>query len=181
MRKLRDRISKGEIVVTATDKSGRLAVSSRECYKLQGAPHVAGDQPVGWEEVERVKSTISSTNRVLAKMFRVGEDWGEQGQWRVGRALGEVSTIIPQMSMLPKDHKPLGKDGVPKGRPVCSASSTINQRISDILTDILQGVASSDTEFCEINSTEDLMAKVEDFNQLIREGKVKDPRLLVGS
>ena len=46
--KLRERAKSGEIVITCTDKSNGFAASTRENYRLQGAPHVAGDKKVTW-------------------------------------------------------------------------------------------------------------------------------------
>ena len=40
--KLQQRALRGEIVITSTDKSGKLCVSTRECYRQQGKPHVQG-------------------------------------------------------------------------------------------------------------------------------------------
>ena len=44
--KLRSRTKSGEIVITVTDKSGKMSVSSRENYRLQGAPHTSKDEKV---------------------------------------------------------------------------------------------------------------------------------------
>ena len=91
---------------------------------------------MGWKEVEGAKRKIKSHTRFLTKMFSMGEDWGESNCQRVSRAMNETSSIIPQTSLTQKDHKPPGLLGVPKVRLLCNASSTTNQHISDLLTDI---------------------------------------------
>ena len=42
--KLKKRTKAGEIVITVTDKSGKMSVSSQENYRLQGAPHTRQDE-----------------------------------------------------------------------------------------------------------------------------------------
>ena len=69
---------------------------------------------------------------------------------RVRYALGEVSTILPQMSNTPKDHKPLPASGVPKSRPLCDASATINSRVSDLVSDILSYMFMADDDGIEL-------------------------------
>ena len=46
----------------------------------------------------------------------------------------EENSIIPQLVMTHKDHKKIS-GSVPATRPVCEASGTMNQRLSDMLRD----------------------------------------------
>ena len=75
----------------------------------------------------------------------------------------------------------MDENGIPQGRGVCGASSTINQRMSDLLSDLLVGTASSEKESFESSSTEDMIAAVDDFNDKVRVGKIKEGSLMVGS
>ena len=133
IKKLLDRQKKGEIVIQNTDKSGKIAVASQENYAKQGDVHVAGDEVVTWKEVEKAKNEVQCHARTLANVFKMGEDWGGGGESRVRGAMGEGVTIIPSMINTVKDHKILPESGVPKTRPICTASHTADKRVSDNL------------------------------------------------
>ena len=96
-------------------------------------------------------------------------------------ALNSMQSIVPQMTTTPKDHKPLPDSGVPKSRPLCNASQTINGRLSEAVSDTLSDMLAADGDSAEVVSTEDLLSKVEDFNNLIREGQVEGDKLVLGS
>ena len=84
--------------------------------------------------------------------------------------MNKKSTVIPLMIITNKDHKKTGEDGTPAVRPICGAGTTINQRASDALTDILQSVAKSEENTSsECTSTEDYISRVEDLNRAIRD------------
>ena len=70
--------------------------------------------------------------------------------------------------------------GLPKTRPVCEASSTHNQRLSDLLSDIM-GVTFKLEETIESVSTEDLLSKIEALNSRIEDGEVSPKKLIIGS
>ena len=52
LRTLNDRINKGEIMVTPTDKSGRFAVLTTDQYLESGRVHASKDQKIGWGELK---------------------------------------------------------------------------------------------------------------------------------
>ena len=118
---MKKRKKEGGIVISETDKSGRLTVSTPENYEEQGRQHVEKDIPIGWKEVEEIKKEVAGHNRCVKNIFRMGKDWGEKEEERVGRTMMEGNTVIPGMYMNQKDHKPLPENGIPKTRPVCSA------------------------------------------------------------
>ena len=93
----------------------------------------------------------------------------------------EGRTEIPQMDVYPKDHKDPHPDGTPKGRPVCKANNTMNQRISDLCSDALGALFSADEDGCEVQSTEDLLSRINELNRQIREKDVNSSSMMVGS
>ena len=94
--------------------------------------------------------------------------------------MNEESTIIPQMDIFPKDHKNTHPDGTPKGRPVCKASNTMNQRVSDLCSDVLGAVYNSE-EGHEVQSAEHLLSRIEELNAKIRKKEINSERMMVGS
>ena len=80
--------------------------------------------------------------------------------------------MIPVLSVMPKDHKPLNKDGEPKTRPVVGADTCANGRMSDIMSDFLGPVADAIKESDECKSTEEMLYKTEEATKVIeREGE----------
>ena len=78
IKSLRARIEAEEIVVYPTDKSGRLAVTSRSSYSQQGAKHVAGDRVVDWVEVEAAQITVKHHLWALNRVFNPGQNHDEK-------------------------------------------------------------------------------------------------------
>ena len=113
---------------------------------------------MSWKDIEKAKAEVTAHTKEVTNIFGMGKDWGEKGEWRLRRAMHENITVIPQMSCTQKDHKQLPETGVPKTRPICDASCTINQRISDTVTDVLQALSLADDDTCEVVSTDDLMS-----------------------
>ena len=82
---------------------------------------------------------MEAHTRALANVFQMGQELGEKEEARVRRSMNMKATIIPQLILTQKDHKKFsGK--VPQTRPICSAGQTINQRVSDLVTDSLQAL-----------------------------------------
>ena len=162
-------------------KSGKLTVSTYASYIEQGLPHTKKDKKVGWKEVMLSKEEVLSHTRVLSHVFRVGETHGEKNQNRVKKALHEDITVVPNLTILQKDHKPVDPEtGLPATRPVCEASVTFNQRANQHLCTILQGVTRSDPT-CEKISTEDMISRIDHLNKEIEEGKIEPKNMIVGS
>ena len=58
------------IVVSQTDKSGKLTVSTPANYVQQGLKHVQGDKKVSWKEVIKIKNLVKCHTRAIANIFR---------------------------------------------------------------------------------------------------------------
>ena len=155
-------------------------MSSRDNYRQQGAPHVKNDIPIDWEGIKKKRREVQAHTCALINVLCVGRDQGKNQEDRVRLACMEQSCIIPKARVQQKDHKPPNSNGVPKARFLCNASNSINQIISDMLTDNLQALHKSD-ETHECNSTEDFLSKIERLNSQIRKGEIKSDRLMVGS
>ena len=116
----------------------------------------------------------------VENIFKVGQDWGENEETRITNNLREQKTVIPQASVQPKDHKPIPKTGIPKSRFLISAVSTVNERINQVTTMILQNIVKSD-QTSEVGSTENLLYKVEEVIKRIQNGEIDDQKLVLGS
>ena len=152
-----------------------------ESYIQQGSVHVQGDTKVEWKDYEKGKRLALADTRCMSKIFQIGQDHGEKEMSRIKNALHEDSSIVPNLIITQKDHKPIDPNtGLPKTRPVCEASSTHNQRLSDMLSDILAATFDSE-DIIEAISMEDMLSKIEGLNKRIQEGEISPRNLIVGS
>ena len=179
--KLQNRAKAGEIVISNSDKSQEITVSSRDSYIAQGNEHTTKDKVCTWKEVMDSKHVTLCHTRALTKVFSIGEEQSDSSKDRLTDALHEDSTILPDMIVQQKTHKPIDpKTGLPKTRGVCLASATFNQRINGHLCTVLNGVIQSEPTN-EAISTEDKIAKIDQLNKDISTGKIKPKKLTVGS
>ena len=101
-----------------------------EGYRRQGEVHVQKDEEVTWETVTDAQKILKGHVYALNKVFNLGENQGEK-QFRVCEAKMLNHTSIPNLSIMPKDHKELDPiTGEPATRPVCGASVSPNGELS---------------------------------------------------
>ena len=74
LKSLKKRKKDGEIVVTPIDKTGNLAVFSRESYEKTGNEHTKGDTEVGWERIKESQSEVNGHVAMIIKMFKLGKN-----------------------------------------------------------------------------------------------------------
>ena len=113
-------------------------------------------------------------------MFNLGENQGEK-QFRVSEAKLINHTSIPNLSIMPKDHKePDPVTGDPATRPVCGASVSPNGELSHYCSDIMD--AASDCMVTkEVVSSEDILAKVDKLNEVLKNKETPEHGFFVGS
>ena len=73
--------------------------------------------------------------------------------------------------------------GLPKCRPVCAASRSINQEMSEWVSQILDAASEGDTESAESCSTEDMLNQLDELNRGIvkTNTRINKNKLFVGS
>ena len=93
MKSLKKRIKEGELVVLPTDKSGNLAVMTRQTYQAAGEKHVKSDVEVGYKELKEAQKDINGHVAMCIKMFRIGSGWGHTDRVRK-RCLGNDWPLV---------------------------------------------------------------------------------------
>jgi hypothetical protein len=164
--KIRDRVKKGEILITFTDKSGKTVVTTPDVYKKAAAVHLDKDEKVGWECLKKTETLMNRLARQLAKIFNLGKGEGDRQRDRINSALKSVDVAPPMVSFMWKDHKVY--QDVPPTRPVCNATRGPILRTSQLLTMILTPVLDFEEDTTECDSTEDMLRAVQDTNAVIR-------------
>ena len=92
------------------------------------------------------------------------------------------SCCIPTLRLLFKDHKTWSPtDGTPPpARPVCAANSGMNVHFSDLLSMVLEPLASTVPGSWEVISVDDFISGCEDYNEEL-ENKEKTPEAAGGA
>ena len=90
---------------------------------------------------------------------------GGRKRWRKGRkeAKQAATLVMPQVYLLDKDHKDPDAEGLSKTRPVCTASETMNQELSEWVTSFVDAALDQSDNY-EVISTEEMLAKVDAVN-----------------
>ena len=84
---------------------------------------------------------------------------GGKEEASVRKSMNMKATLIAQLILTQKDHKKFEGD-VPPKCPICTAGRTINQRVSDLVTDSLQAMFRAEPTV-ECRSTEDFLSKMD--------------------
>ena len=122
--------------------------------------HTKDDIDVSWEEVQAAQRRMKGHINLLNNIFNPGRDTSQED--RLGDAKELKAIIIPVLSLLVKDLKEVKGGDLPKSRPVCGSSSSINSRISEWASLILDSVNSLE-ETLEVFSSEEMMSHLDDL------------------
>ena len=165
IKEIKKKIKDKEIVVFATDKSGRFSVDTPQNYEEAVMAHTTNDMEINCERVKRIEGKLNQHMRVFNKMFRVGSN--HEHEDRVNAATTSTNTPPPPLYGLRKDHKPT--DDMTKGppvRPVCGANQAPNSRLSNFLSRIINEYADSANIRTECRSSEEMKAAFEEYNEI---------------
>ena len=127
-----------------------------------------------------MRSENQNHTKAVCNIFQIVGSYSQSEETRVRNNHMEDITTVPQATLQQKDHKPLQPDGNPKTRFLCHASTTYNQRLSNLLNDCLKATIESD-KTDELISTKDFLHNVESLNNRIKTGEIKPDELIIGS
>jgi hypothetical protein len=161
LKSLKRRIKEGEILVMKTDKSSKLAVTTRDEYVKMGEVHTRKDKPVKREEIREIEKNLNGHSRMWAKMMNVGEHANHED--RVMDSVTTKSQNLATMYVLLKDHKKTRQT-----RPVVSGCDSNTAGMSHLVSELLEAVANSVEDPYEVVSAEDMLARIEDCNKEMR-------------
>ena len=173
LRSLLKRVKNREVVVIASDKSGKLTIVHWDIYVSNMMKIIGNDRVVGWAEVGPTQDRMNGHCSMWLKFTNMGTDWDQQQ--RIREALLRYGHCVPPLYGLVKDHKPEGSydpNFGPPYRPVCGASFGPNSAMSDVLSEWIDVLADEMTGGCEVRATEELSYHFEATNlRLIAEAK----------
>ena len=132
---LASRVKNGEILVQQTDKSGKLAITTKEEYVASLQPHVISDKVITLEEKNETEKILNGHSIQLTRILRMGES--HRHEPRVRQAVTNKFCHVPVLSGLLKDHKEVPPGAAPPVRPVAGADEANNAQLSQMLAGIV--------------------------------------------
>ena len=164
LKSLRKRNSEGEIVILPTDKSGRFAVMSFTTYVKAGMTHVNGDEEISLDGLKKNQKKINGHISMIIKIFGLGKNWSQENRMRESM-LSEALKVCP-LWLLFKCHKGWSKESgkVPPTRPVAGGNQGMNFPLSEVISWLLEPLASSMEGSSEVISGEDLRSIIDQLN-----------------
>ena len=164
LQSLLKRVNEGELMVVRTDKSAKLMVVSPEVYQQMDDEHVAKDRENDIETVRQLSIYVACHTSMWLKMFRVGEGHRQTERFRTGFVGGDR---LAPLYVLPKDRKAFHPTEIPKSRPVVAGCSAYNSGLSELLSELLEGVFKSMEGEVGVISSEDFLANLHRLNDTI--------------
>ena len=174
---LMKRIKKGELMIGLTDKTGKLAVMSRRAYLAMGAVHTAGDEKVNQEKIRGAQRLLNAHVSMWLKALGHGQNWGHSDRFR--ETMINHSEEVAPLDFLIKDHKKVKPGELPKTRPVVGGNQAMGRHLSEILSEIVEALATLIDDSSEVISTEDMIAHIEEYNKMILSGDVNTEDLML--
>ena len=82
IKKLKKRISDGEIMICLTDKSGRFAAMPMEMYHEAAEVHIEKDKEITFKEAEGIQDELNGHCAMWMKMTQMGQKWEHKSRQR---------------------------------------------------------------------------------------------------
>ena len=169
-KRLQERVDKGEVVITLTDKSGKFAIVEKDVYMKAAEVHL-NDEEIEPKDVTVIETLLNRHATQMTKCFKMGTRHGKEGQEeRIKQAFTSVNGRPGPLSFLVKDHKGIREgEVIPPLRPLCNAKGGIGARMSNLSSTILNRAADAIDEDTECQSTEDARRKILECNRIIED------------
>ena len=121
-----------------------------------------------------VQTTLNNNAKVLLKVFNVGAQHGEKNVSRVKSAFTTSAEAPAALWVMPKDHKVIQAGKPMASRAVVSITNTIVARASKLVTNTVKYMADLKRGTCEVKSSENMKAAIDDVNKTYRERAKKE-------
>ena len=158
LKSLQKRMRNQEIVICKSDKSGKLCVVSREEYIRMGQEHTSKDVEIDRKTIIEKEKQLNGHVFFWSKMWGSGEDHNHRDRIIDSKVVS--SEQLADMYILYKDHKE-GR----KSRPVVTGCNSNTRGFSNSVSDLLESVNKANQSPYEAISGEDMLAKIEGYNQ----------------
>ena len=177
-KKLLNRVKSQELVLSSTDKSGKIAIWERDIYIVASKEHTNKDTLCDMETVKTIQNQSNCLADSMCRAFNLGEH--KEHQERCRKAMKVYDVLPPIVYFLAKDHKmiPEGQSH-PKTRGVCSAKDGPVSRIQNLASLMLGFVADTVNAPTECTSGEIMKRGITDANRKIKDDPNVDQEPIV--
>ena len=162
---LKRRIKEEDLVAMESDKSKRMTLMSKTNYVESTQPHILEDKIITMEEQHQLERLLNGHTVQLARVFMLCFN---QGDWRrIKSALVNEHIEPTPLRAVRKDHKQVSDElrtFGPPSRPIGDGNNAPDSQLSWILANICQRAADSLASPTECNSTEDMLAAIDEVN-----------------
>ena len=79
IKRVRERVEKGEVVVVPTDKSGKFAIMPLEVYEEMGRVYTEGDTIINESELSELQRELNNHVKMFTKVFMGKRTWSSLG------------------------------------------------------------------------------------------------------
>ena len=165
LKSLMRRVSKGELLIMKTDKSGKMSVTTREKYLEMGREHVGNDKEVERTKIIETDKVLNEHSAAWCSIWSTGKD--HEHQDRVLHSKTSRSENRANLYLTYKDHKKEKE----KTRPIGTANSSNTRAFANSISDLLESIANGGEEEkkYEVISSEDLLHHTKESNRRVRE------------
>ena len=140
-----------------------------------GAQHTNNDKEVSLQEMKEIQRKIMGHCSLWTRFSSMGNAWSHED--RVKEVLVTNICNVAPMYFLTKDHKVVKPGQLPASQPVVSSREGMSYPFSNIISDVIEPLASNIPENSDVVSTEDLLSKIDRLNeQLHKEGLNAEPQ-----
>ena len=137
---------------------------SFDTYVKAGMVHVNGDEEISIDDLKKNQKKINGHVSMIIKIFGLGKNWNQESRMRESM-LSEALAVCP-LWLLFKCHKGWSKESgkVPPTRPVAGGNQGMNFPLSEVISWLLEPLASSMEGSSEVISGEDLRSIIDQLN-----------------
>ena len=93
--------------------------------------HTKGDKVITYRETHDIQKRLNHHTTAWIKMVKLGQQWDHGERFR--ETCLNRSASVPALSLLIKVHKLIKEGAIPKTRPVCSSTGSMNIHISNLI------------------------------------------------
>ena len=98
LKKLKQRVKKGELVIVKSDKSGKIMAMDKREYLKIGVKGVGKDKKITREEVKKIEERVNDHTRFWIKMTNIGENNGHHNRMKESK-LSHSEQMAPRYYM----------------------------------------------------------------------------------
>ena len=165
LRSIRRRVREEDLVVMETDKSKRLSIMTKENYVASTEPHTSNDPVLTEEELSNIERLLNGHTLQFTRAFLICHNQGDMR--RLKMAMHNECLEPPALRAVRKDHKlvpPELREFGPPSRPIGNGNNAPDSQLSWILATICQRAADSLNSQYECDSTQDMLAAIDEEN-----------------